>query len=584
MSESGVIELLLRARDDASGVIRGVATEVTGLEGGLGSLLGKAGAFGAIAAGAVAAAGAVFAAGRSFANMVEQLDRTATNTGVATDRLQIMQQIVEEAGGNADALPTALMKLNKAIEEGDPVLKRLGITTKDTFSAFRQLSDSLLASGDAAARDYVAMKLLGRTGAEMVSDIRAISQNYDEASARMREFGIVTSDEAKQGAGALDTELDKLGTEWKGLTRLLQEAVLPLAIPIVAFFRNITEAAVGTARAVADMVNVLGEIPDNDYKGDQHTGVLRRDKAGNVIGWAPAPTEDYAIEATAARRPDPLRGIADADGKGGASPREKRLREIEALLHVGRAAAERYAAALDAIDAADKRAKLIGRLGEAGVDAGTLVDDGSLSFTEAFGAKQRRKTASPFVADGKVGDPAEYYRNLQRVLATAPRVSEAVLDIATKWAGMSADMTTGAATLDASLGALWSGMETGGARVFSGLLQQGQTFKSGWETYWKSLADSALQELNRILMAKLFRLALNAIPGVGSALSVSPFDVGGWSPVAIGPRAASRASTTVVVNANVSAFDAAGVAGALTSPNGPLRTAMRRVAAGGRVG
>src|SRR3972149_3570350 len=156
---ANVVEILIRARDEASRVLQRVAGETSALSATAGRLAGP-GALGAVVITATATAGAIFVMGRRFADMTEQLERLSARTGVASRDLQILREILREGGGDAEALTLALQFLNRSIATGDPVLKQLGITTQDVGEAFRQLIDILSRSSDKAKVTEVAMRLM----------------------------------------------------------------------------------------------------------------------------------------------------------------------------------------------------------------------------------------------------------------------------------------------------------------------------------------------------------------------------------------------------------------------------------------
>ena len=72
----------------------------------------------------------------------------------------------EEAGLGAGTADAALKRLSVAIGQNDPILKRLGITSRNSYEALLQLADVFPRMKDQADRSAVALALLGRGGRE----------------------------------------------------------------------------------------------------------------------------------------------------------------------------------------------------------------------------------------------------------------------------------------------------------------------------------------------------------------------------------------------------------------------------------
>ena len=89
---------------------------------------------GALAAGFAAA----FGAARSFSGEVERLSNLKASTGATIENLQVLGEVFKRAGLGADSADQAMLRLNKAIAEQNPLLAKLGITAKDPVEAMLQ--------------------------------------------------------------------------------------------------------------------------------------------------------------------------------------------------------------------------------------------------------------------------------------------------------------------------------------------------------------------------------------------------------------------------------------------------------------
>lgn len=247
-----VAQYVIRARDEASSVFDKLAGGLSNLSGSMAAMARAAGPVGTIATtlatiGTAAGVGAV-----KLADHVEQLDRLASTTGVSVDKLQVMQQILKEAGGDADGLPAALVKLNRAIQAGDPLLVALGIHTKDTFEAFSQLSNAISSSRDAKLQDEVAIRLLGKSGAELIPDLIAIQGNFGSMTDRLSEMGVLLRGGVLDSARELGTQLDTLSTNWDLAMQRIQSITVPVANTVISAFNDMWAAIEGPSTADFD--------------------------------------------------------------------------------------------------------------------------------------------------------------------------------------------------------------------------------------------------------------------------------------------------------------------------------------------
>ena len=62
----------------------------------------------------------------------------------------VWREVIRQGGGDPEALTTALVRLNKAMGDGSPIVKALGLDTADTGHAFMQLMASLSSDPDKA--------------------------------------------------------------------------------------------------------------------------------------------------------------------------------------------------------------------------------------------------------------------------------------------------------------------------------------------------------------------------------------------------------------------------------------------------
>jgi len=585
------VDLVLRARDEASAVLNKASGGLGDMHAMIGKLASEGGALGGVAVGIVAIGTAAYAAGVKLADTYEQLSKLSATTGVGVESLQVYQETMSEMGADSEGLQSAFVKLNQAIAEGNPYLKQLGITTRDSQTAFQQLASALANGQDQGKKTEVAMKLLGKSSADFLAVLPELARNFDQMKTKMREAGALIGDDMAPALQKLDQQTDDLSRNWKGAMLRMQSAAVPTALAIARAFNEMWDSLTGQGAGLAATERHLQDV--NEQIDRQRQEIEKIQAAATDSRYTPE-IKTAVLDQFKSRLQDlldtasQLRGaIANAGGGGPVGPawlggastddvtigasdsRAKRLDDLQKTLQVGRAAAVAYAAALDEVERAKKRDATLKDLQSAGVDAGALATSGAMTFTEAFGAQKPRKAAG-LKPSGLASESGDYQKNLAEILRSAPRASEAVTDLAMRWSGMVEEMTSATGMLDSGLNAVWGALDSGLSTVFERLTDKTQTFKSAISTIFSSLVSSILAELGRLAAAWAFKMLLNFVPGVGSVLSV-----GGGGTIMQKIAGGAKSSSPGGITVNVSSLDTRGATQAFTSPRGGVREALR---------
>jgi hypothetical protein len=277
------------------GPLSGIASQVQSLAG---MMTGPAGIATAMTAAGVAALGLV----NNFADSIERLDNLSAQTGLAVASLQAFEQAAIEAGESPDALITGLGKVNAAIndvltgtKDAGKAFIAIGVDihqmVKEGASAEQILEATAKALAnieDPTERAARQMEIFGVKGKAMAVIMDTLAnESLEDYIDRMREAGIVTSDEANRMARDFDKGMDSMKRSMKAAANSMAVDILGLIdvakkswTQLVNIFTLGAEAA---GKAAAKAMAEAGERPPPQDVG---TGGKPR-----TLAAAPGPSE-----------------------------------------------------------------------------------------------------------------------------------------------------------------------------------------------------------------------------------------------------------------------------------------------------
>lgn len=236
------LEFVIRARDEASKVLKKVGLDTKQLAKDFGSLSGAVTVFGGLAAAMAATGTAAFIMAKRIGDAAETLERQSKTAGMTAAQLQAMQLAFHNAGLTGEDAARAMNKLNVAIGRNDPALEQLGITTRDAFEAFQQLGAIFRESDDAAKKAQVTQLLMGRSMLASSGIIDELAAATMEAARTLAAFGAQMDDAAMRSGKNLDEQMDKLNTRLTAATTSLRIQITPALIDFVTWLNRVVEA------------------------------------------------------------------------------------------------------------------------------------------------------------------------------------------------------------------------------------------------------------------------------------------------------------------------------------------------------
>jgi hypothetical protein len=255
------------------GPLGGITSQVQSLAG---MMTGPAGIATAMTAAGVAALGLV----NNFADSIERLDNLSAATGLAVSSLQAFEQAAIEAGESPDALIAGLGKVNVAIndvltgtKDAGKAFEAIGVPinqmVKDGASAEQILEATAKALAniedktERAARQWEIFTAKGKAMGILMDTLA--HESIEDYINRMREAGIVTSDEANRMARDFDKGMDSMKRSMKAAATSMAVDILGLIDVAKKSWTQITNiftmGAAAAGKAAADAMAAAGERP-----------------------------------------------------------------------------------------------------------------------------------------------------------------------------------------------------------------------------------------------------------------------------------------------------------------------------------
>lgn len=181
----------------------------------------------------MAAAGtALFAIAKSTANYGDELFKTSQKVGIQVEALAGLQHAAKLADVDNRQLQTGLQALSRAmvdsaqgVGEGKEAFDRVGISATDSTGKLKPMQDVLLEladvfsqTQDGAGKTEVAMKLLGKSGVDLIPLLNSGKASIQELMEEARRLGLVMSEEDARAAEEFNDSITRLEAQAKGFS------------------------------------------------------------------------------------------------------------------------------------------------------------------------------------------------------------------------------------------------------------------------------------------------------------------------------------------------------------------------------
>jgi len=210
------------------------------------------------ALGVTLSAGAVAVGIKKTIDGMDALNDASKRLGVSTEALSALGYAAEQSGSSMEGLQTGLRFLNRNLVEAQQkskematTLRQFGITAlDDTESALAKLADAFAAMPNGAQKTAAAIKIFGRSGAELIPLLNEGSAGLAKFRAEAERLGIVVSGPAAQAADDFNDSMNKAGKSLTAVGISIANTMLP----------GLTQMAKGMADAANEGEGLSGVI------------------------------------------------------------------------------------------------------------------------------------------------------------------------------------------------------------------------------------------------------------------------------------------------------------------------------------
>lgn len=174
---------------------------------------------------------------KGIIDSADGLNDLATRTGASVKSLASLQLAAKLADTDLQGLGAGLGKLSIYMANNREEAAALGITARDPVEAFAQLADRIAATADPAERNALAMRVLGKSYADLMPLLAQGGESLRRQAAESGPYAERMAALAESSAKFNDT-LDELG-------QTAQTALLPIAQAFTELAANALEAGKG---------------------------------------------------------------------------------------------------------------------------------------------------------------------------------------------------------------------------------------------------------------------------------------------------------------------------------------------------
>jgi lambda family phage tail tape measure protein len=184
-AKQGIVDITAQAKESGDELIQNAER--------VGAGIGKA----MLVVGGVFTAKGVFDFVKAGIDAADSINDLSQKIGVSVENLAGYKLAAEQSGTSLEGMGNAAKKLNQEIATNNPLLAKLGITAKDANGAMSQLANVFASIPDGAQKTAIAMRLMGKSGADMIPLLNGGGAALEKMLEQGRKLYPVTTEMAR---------------------------------------------------------------------------------------------------------------------------------------------------------------------------------------------------------------------------------------------------------------------------------------------------------------------------------------------------------------------------------------------------
>lgn len=190
--------------------------------------------------------GALIASLKSVADHADNIGKTAQKIGITTESLSALQYAGKLADVSMEQLSTGMKRLSanmldmsNGTGEAQDAFRALGISVTESNGQLKagdkvliEVAERFANMEDGADKTALAMKLFGKSGAEMIPLLNAGASGLKDMSDEAKRLGLIISLDTAKAAEQFNDNLTRLTARFDGIKLSLGQDVLPLLVAL----------------------------------------------------------------------------------------------------------------------------------------------------------------------------------------------------------------------------------------------------------------------------------------------------------------------------------------------------------------
>lgn len=137
---------------------------------------------------------------KSSIDAQDEIYNLSQKTGTAVETLAGLKYAADQNDTSLSAVANAAKKLSSSLVDKPEIFAKIGITSKDTTGALVQMADIFAAMPDGVEKSALAVKLLGKSGEEMIPMLNNGSAALAKLIEEGKQYNPITKESAAQAA------------------------------------------------------------------------------------------------------------------------------------------------------------------------------------------------------------------------------------------------------------------------------------------------------------------------------------------------------------------------------------------------